>query len=81
VHHSPLYTPTVLTLLRGSTLVLYTDGLVEAPWRPLAEGMAQLPHSVPPMPVGLETLADTVLTSMLGGDSSDDVALLAVRLT
>jgi serine phosphatase RsbU (regulator of sigma subunit)/anti-sigma regulatory factor (Ser/Thr protein kinase) len=63
----------------GSTLLFYTDGLVEGRKLPLDEGMERLRSSV----VGeldCEDLCETVLAQCWNGQStSDDTALLAVR--
>jgi GAF domain-containing protein/anti-sigma regulatory factor (Ser/Thr protein kinase) len=73
------YTSTTLTVEPGSTLLLYTDGLVEGRDLPLDEGMEKLRARV----IGdldCEGLCAAVLShSDAGQPSSDDIALLAVR--
>lgn len=70
-----------VTLLPGSTVVLYTDGLVERRDQSLDEGMERLRtaagdlHALPP-----DELCDELLTR-LAADAEDDVALLVMRLT
>ncbi|MDB1086924.1 SpoIIE family protein phosphatase [Streptomyces sp. ACA25] len=71
----------------GSTLVLYTDGLVESRTRDVWTGVEQLrekltetvrltrPDAAPP----LEPLCDEVLDIVGPGDRDDDIALLAAR--
>jgi serine phosphatase RsbU (regulator of sigma subunit) len=62
-----------------STLVLYTDGLIERPGTDLATGMANLAAALTPLsrlPVG--DACDALLAS-LAPDPTDDVALLMAR--
>ncbi|MEJ5946656.1 SpoIIE family protein phosphatase [Pseudokineococcus basanitobsidens] len=68
-------------LPEGSTLLLYTDGLVERRDRPVREGMDELCRTLSRHAgLGLEELVDAVLEDMVGGHGGgDDVALLAVR--
>ena len=63
----------------GSTLALYTDGLVEARDRDVEAGVAQLCRTVAAGPRALEELADEVMASMRPS-AGDDVALLLVRV-
>jgi serine phosphatase RsbU (regulator of sigma subunit) len=65
------------TLEPGSTLVLYTDGLIEGR-RGIDDGLSRLRNSVAPL-TDLEMLCDDVLARMLPSGSADDVALLVVR--
>ena len=63
----------------GSTLLLYTDGLVERRGVDLDEGLAQLPAVARELAgLDLETFCDELLDRM-ACDGEDDVALLAVR--
>nr|WP_269205181.1 SpoIIE family protein phosphatase [Motilibacter aurantiacus] len=70
--HSAVLTP-------GSTVVLYTDGLVERRGEELDEGLARLAmtaarlHALP-----LEQLCDRLLAELAGG-ADDDIALVALR--
>jgi len=71
----------VVVLPAGSTLFLYTDGLVERRDRDLDAGTAQLTavlREFADQP--LEKLCDRVLERLFLPDAEDDVALLAVRL-
>jgi serine phosphatase RsbU (regulator of sigma subunit) len=69
-----------VTLAVGSTLFLYTDGLVERRDRPVDVGMEQLGQVLSACAdLELEALCDTVLAEMLAPHPSDDVALIAVR--
>jgi len=64
----------------GSTLLLYTDGLVERRDVPLGERLDELAEAARGPEVDLETLCDRLLAAVLGdAKPSDDVALLAVR--
>ena len=68
----------------GSTVVLYTDGLVERKGEPLDEGLERLEAAAAEAaqggPVGPGALCDLLLTRMLDGAPADDVALLAVAI-
>ncbi|MGC5038539.1 SpoIIE family protein phosphatase [Streptomyces sp. DT190] len=64
----------------GSTLLLYTDGLIEIPGSDLDTGLARLRrHALALADAPLDTLCDHLLARMPPG-STDDVALLALRL-
>jgi serine phosphatase RsbU (regulator of sigma subunit)/DNA-binding response OmpR family regulator/anti-sigma regulatory factor (Ser/Thr protein kinase) len=69
------------TVELGSTLVLFTDGLVERRGRSIDDGLEQLREAVSQGPADLEELCTHVLSELLGDcPASDDVALLAVRM-
>jgi len=71
----------LIVLARGSTVLLYTDGLVEGPDLPLDEGVARLVALLGELgDLPLEELCDQVLTRMRPQGSEDDVALVGVRL-
>ena len=68
------------SLRDGSTLVLYTDGLVEVRGEPLEVGLERLREAVVEGPQDPDPLADHVLEALLGSrGGSDDVALLVLR--
>jgi serine phosphatase RsbU (regulator of sigma subunit) len=74
-------TDAVVTVEWGSTLLLYTDGLVEGRDLPLDEGIARLRSAVAelaaePLPV----LCDQVIGRLRPEGLQDDIALVAVRL-
>lgn len=74
-------TESTVTLERGTTLLLYTDGLVERRNRPVRAGMANLFGLLGELPgLGLTALTDEILARMVLPRPEDDVALLAVRL-
>ncbi|CAN5140895.1 hypothetical protein BH20ACT22_BH20ACT22_01920 [soil metagenome] len=63
----------------GSTLLLYTDGLIEQQGG-LEDGLARLREAVALETDDVEALCDQVLEHMLDADAKDDVALLVLRL-
>ena len=70
-----------LQLPPGSTLALYTDGLIEQPGQDIATGMTRLARALTASPArSLDELCDSVLAS-LGADARDDIALLLARTT
>lgn len=69
------------TLPRGSTLVLYTDGLIETRDRPIDEGLENLRrHAAALARRPLESFADLLLERARPPHNNDDVALLAIRI-
>jgi PAS domain S-box-containing protein len=74
-------TESVVTVRRGSTLLLYTDGLVEARDLLLDEGIARLRAVLAEVGgLPLEELCDAVLDRLRPPARQDDVALVAIRL-
>ena len=74
-------TDSVVTVQRGSTLLLYTDGLVEGRELPLDEGTARLRAVLGELaaePLG--DLCDAVIERLQPAGLQDDVALVALRL-
>ncbi|MFH8658921.1 SpoIIE family protein phosphatase [Streptomyces afghaniensis] len=73
--------PDATTLLApGSTLVLYTDGLIEAPGHSLDEGLNRLRrHAAALAHRPLSSFTDHLLRRVRPADNEDDVALLALR--
>jgi hypothetical protein len=64
----------------GSTLLLYTDGLIERRDEVLDDGMTRLRRRAAGLArVPVETFCDELLAG-LGTDSEDDIALIAVRI-
>jgi PAS domain S-box-containing protein len=64
----------------GATLLLFTDGLVERRGSDLDEGLRALQKTL--LDLGeapLEDLCDAVLDRLVPGETTDDVALIAVR--
>jgi anti-sigma regulatory factor (Ser/Thr protein kinase) len=65
----------------GSFVVLYTDGLVERADRSIDDGLERLAAVDVPSDRDPETLADTILEQLLGGEAlRDDVALLVLEI-
>ncbi len=78
---APARTDAVAELPPGSTLVLYTDGLIESPRHSLDEGMARLcgyAGELARRP--LDELCELLLSRARPEDNDDDVALLGLRL-
>ena len=73
---------TVTTLAAGSTVLLFTDGLVERRAADLDEGMARLLAAVTDLgSLPLQDLCDELVQRLVDGRPEDDVALVAIRLT
>src|SRR6266480_994242 len=76
------YEESVTTLDPWSTVLLYTDGLVEGPELPLGQGLEGLLRSVEGGPREPEALCHAVLGSLdARAGFRDDLALLALQLT
>ncbi|MBA3742547.1 PP2C family protein-serine/threonine phosphatase [Sporichthya sp.] len=72
---------TAVALRRGSTVLLYTDGLVERRGQDLDAGLALLRENLARLAdLPLDQLCDRVLEALLDAGTTDDVALIAVRL-
>jgi serine phosphatase RsbU (regulator of sigma subunit) len=72
----------VMELAPGTTVLLYTDGLVERRETSLDEGMSRLAVVLRELAgAPLDRLCDAVLDRMLRGTPQDDVALVAVRIS
>ena len=72
-----------VTLRRGSTVLFYTDGLIERRGELIDDGIDRLAATLTELideGLPLEALCDEVLRRMLPGRPEDDVALIAVRL-
>jgi serine phosphatase RsbU (regulator of sigma subunit) len=71
----------VVTLARGATVLLYTDGLIERRDADLDAGMVRLREALIELADRpLEELLDELLERLVQGRPEDDVALVAVRL-
>ena len=74
-------TDSVLTVRRGATLLLYTDGLVEGRDLPLDEGIGRLSAALADLgDQPLERLCDAVIERLRPERLQDDIALVAIRL-
>jgi hypothetical protein len=65
----------------GSTLVLFTDGLVERPGGSMDDTMRQLSDTVSAADGDADSLCEQVIGELSAPLLRDDIALLAVRLT
>lgn len=76
----PTYEEVSAPMEPGSTLVLYTDGLVERPGENIDDGMAELAARVREAPEDPDGLCDHLLATIVpAGGATDDVALLTLR--
>ena len=76
-------TESAVTLDRGATVLLYTDGLVERRGQGLDDGLATLRETLTELgqrSLTIDELCDELLRRMLPATPEDDVALVAVRL-
>ena len=74
-------TGSVVTLERGSTVLLYTDGLIERRDADLDTGLDRLrTHLAELAELPLHEMCDELITRLVDGKPEDDVALVAVRL-
>ncbi|WP_158717907.1 SpoIIE family protein phosphatase [Streptomyces sp. NRRL F-2664] len=66
----------------GSTLLLYTDGLVEEPGGDIEDNVGRLAHRLATAPpdVPLDALLRSLLDTVALGDARDDAVLFAVRV-
>jgi serine phosphatase RsbU (regulator of sigma subunit) len=65
----------------GSTLLLYTDGLVEGRHRPVSQGLERLVATAEKLrAVPLDQFCDSVIAEMSDAQTSDDIALIALRV-
>lgn len=73
--------PQATTVLEpGSTLIAYTDGLVERRRRPLSDGFGALAEAAAEDPrAPVETMCDRILSRMTSSGNEDDVVLLCLR--
>ena len=74
-------TSTKVTLDRGATVLLYTDGLVERRGQSLDEGLGRLREALGELAaLPLAELCDALMRRLLPPTRDDDVAMVAVRL-
>ena len=73
------YPQRTFALRPSSTVLLYTDGLVEDRTRPVDVGMEQLRVAARGV-TDPEALCERVLAALGGGEGHDDTAMLAVAL-
>jgi len=81
VQHDTPRTESVITLQRGATVLLYTDGLIERRDRDLDGGLAALRAAATELADhGLDQLCDGIIDRLVDADHDDDIALVAIRL-
>ena len=73
------YTAIQTVLTPGSSLLLYSDGLVESRTRSVGHGIDQLAAAFATAPDGLADLTADLVRRLTGGANEDDVALLVVQ--
>jgi serine phosphatase RsbU (regulator of sigma subunit)/anti-sigma regulatory factor (Ser/Thr protein kinase) len=74
-----VYTEVELAIEPGSTLVLYTDGLVERRSEPIDVGIRRLADIVEHATGSVDEIADTVVKELETSEHADDIALVVVR--
>lgn len=75
------YRQETVELQTGSTVIFYTDGLVERRSESIDEGLERLRAAAEAAPTDPERLVEHILESVVGGAGrGDDIAVLAVRL-
>jgi serine phosphatase RsbU (regulator of sigma subunit) len=75
------YRETTIEVPPRSTVLAFTDGLVERRGETLDEGMDRLRITVPSAPASLDRCLDELVDKMLTPASHDDTAILGVRWT
>jgi integral membrane sensor domain MASE1/anti-sigma regulatory factor (Ser/Thr protein kinase) len=68
------------TLEDGTTLLLYTDGLIERRNASIDDGLASLSAQMRSTDADLQTACDEVIHALVADPAEDDIAVLAVRL-
>jgi len=81
VTDDPRYEAVLVDLEPGSTLVIYTDGLVEERGESIDLGLGRLKAAAEAAPSEAAPLVDRIVGSLVSGEPDDDVAVLAVRLS
>jgi PAS domain S-box-containing protein len=76
----PTYEEVSAPMESGTTILLYTDGLVERPGEHLDEGLDRLAARVREAPEDPQALLDLIIDTLVPhGGAPDDVALMALR--
>jgi serine phosphatase RsbU (regulator of sigma subunit) len=71
--------PTTVRFLPGSTLVAFTDGLIEQRGRPLDAGLQLLAATAAGGPAQSDDLINSLVAALMTTDQEDDLAVLAIR--
>jgi serine phosphatase RsbU (regulator of sigma subunit)/CheY-like chemotaxis protein len=80
VEPAAVYTSTFETLPPGSTLLLFTDGLIEDRQTGIEDGLAALAAALTACDPAMEGLCGRIVDALVPEGRDDDVAILAVRL-
>jgi PAS domain S-box-containing protein len=76
----PSYETVTSTMEPGSSLVLFTDGLIERPGELIDDGMAELAARVSEAPDDPDAVCNHLLATLVPrGGATDDVAILTLR--
>jgi PAS domain S-box-containing protein len=76
----PSYETVASAMEPGSSIILFTDGLIERPGELIDDGMTQLAARVREAPDDLEELCDHLLETLVpSSGATDDVAILMLR--
>ena len=73
------YDATTVIMPEGSTLIAFTDGLVERRGENLDAGLARLAAAAAPAEADLDELLTRIVTDLTDDRAEDDVAILAFR--
>jgi anti-sigma regulatory factor (Ser/Thr protein kinase) len=68
-----------LEIAAGSTLALFSDGLVHSRELDIGQGLEELRHALEQSPRDLDAACDVIMDYLLSGPPADDVALLLAR--
>jgi PAS domain S-box-containing protein len=79
VPHPEHYREETYALAGGATLLLFTDGLIERRGVSIQDGLTRLRDEAARADRDLDALCDHLLETMVRGETSDDVAMLALR--
>lgn len=74
------YASQTLAFTPGTTLILYTDGLVESRGEPLDAGLERLRELAADTSVGVDGVCSRIISRLAPATRPDDVALLIARL-
>jgi serine phosphatase RsbU (regulator of sigma subunit) len=81
VRDGPRPEPITIQFLPGSTLVAFTDGLIEKREQALDAGLSQLAVAAAESPPQPDQLIARLVTAVASSDQEDDIAVLAIRFS
>ncbi len=73
--------PTTVPFTAGSTLVAYTDGLIEQRGQTIDVGFERLAEAAAEGPASPDDLIAYLVTTLTSSDQEDDIAVIAVRFS